>query len=74
MDSIPVKKKRPEPVQPVQSVHPKKKVAHQPTHPTDTTQIKKKYRLPTQRVSPVRKHKTPPVPKTSQPVKEPPIS
>lgn len=71
-DTMPVvkphKKKRSQPVAPVQPVRPKKK-AVQPVQPVNTTPVKKKHPAPMHPEHPVRKHKSAPSPE-----KEPPIS
>jgi hypothetical protein len=69
------KKKQPEPVMPVERVQPKKKTVQQPTQPTDPRPVKKKHRVTTKRVQPVKKHKSATAPTAPQaPAKEPPIS
>jgi hypothetical protein len=62
-DTIPIvkphKKKRSEPVRPVQPVHHKKKPVHQPTHPVDSVQHKKNRHEPVRPVQPVHHKKKP---------------
>jgi hypothetical protein len=70
----PHKKKRPAPITPVPSVHPKKK-RPEPVMPVPSVRPKKKRPEPVQPVHPVKKHKSAPRPTSPPaPVKEPPIS